>query len=84
MKEQKMAGRKSEAVMIPSKFPVGVPKYVTSALLDRGTYEFQAGIACTPANKVWSYPFESVLLLIWRSDLRGRKDRDNIPYNVVR
>ena len=49
-----MAGRNNEAVMIPSKLPVGVPKYLVSAWSGEGTYAFQDGIACTPARSVWS------------------------------
>ena len=60
MKLQKMAGRKREAVMIPSKLPVGVPKYLISAWVYRVTYEFHDGIACTPASSVWSYPLSLV------------------------
>jgi len=41
--EQKIAGRNSEAVMIPSRLPVGVPKYLDSAGIEGGDIRIPRG-----------------------------------------
>jgi len=84
MNEQKIAGRKSEAVMIPNRLPFGVPKYLNSAgpggedirvPRRNSLYSSEQGLIVTLNIR---------LVLIKYTDIRGRKGKDSIPYNVRR
>lgn len=84
MNEQKIAGKNSEAVMIPSRLPFGVPKYLISAGPEGEDVRVPRG------DSLYSSEQSLVVTLIMRmglskyTDIRGKKGKDSIPYNVKR
>jgi len=84
MNEQKIAGRKSEAVMIPSRLPFGVPKYLLSAWPKGGDIRVPRGNSLYSSQQGLIVTLVVRLVLSKYTDIRGRKGKDSIPYNVRR
>ena len=84
MNEQKIAGRKSEAVMIPSRLPFGVPKYLNSAWPKRRDIRVPRGNSLYSSEQGLIVTLDIRLVTSKYTDIRGKKGKDSIPCNVRR